>query len=101
MVSLITKKGFGVINDNDSFAKAVDLMSKSNEEFLPVISSGNDKTINAVLTYKDVLTAYKLYLQENEETGVNLSLKRQRIKVLIKGRQLINASKINLLTKDS
>lgn len=100
-VSVITKKGFSFINDNDSLAKAVDLMSKSNEEFLPVISSGDERTINAVLTYKDILTAYKFYLQENEETGVNLSLKRQRIKVLIKGRQLINASKINLLTKDS
>ncbi|MGV3508455.1 MAG: hypothetical protein ACO1N7_04135, partial [Sphingobacteriaceae bacterium] len=86
---------------NDSLAKAVDLMSKSNEEFLPVISSGDERTISAVLTYKHVLTAYKIYLQENEETGVNLSLKRQRIKVLIKGRQLISASRINLLTKDS
>ncbi|MGV3510178.1 MAG: chloride channel protein, partial [Sphingobacteriaceae bacterium] len=92
-VSVITKKGFAFISDNDSLAKAVDLMSKSNEEFLPVISSGDERTISAVLTYKDVLTAYKIYLQENEETGVNLSLKRQRIKVLIKGRQLISASR--------
>ena len=95
-ISTITKRNLPLIKSSDNLAKAVELMSQSGEEFLPVVSSIDENTVNAILTYKDVLTAYKLYLRENQETGINYSLRRQRIKVLIKGRRLINTQKINL-----
>ncbi len=95
-VSDITKRNLPLIRSNDSLAKAVELMSECGEEFLPVISSTEANTVNAILTYKNILSAYRLYLQENHETGINLSLKRQQIKVLIKGRRLINTQRINL-----
>ncbi|WP_449438635.1 CBS domain-containing protein [Pedobacter steynii] len=81
------------IGSNDNLAKAVELMSKSEEEFLPVVSATEKSRIIGLLTYKDVLTAYKIHLKENQEAGINLSLKRQRIKILVRGRQLIHKTK--------
>lgn len=94
-VSTILRKNLSLVKSEDNLAKAVDIMSQSVEEFLPVISSGKGNTVIGILTYKDILSAYKIYLRENQEAGVNLSLKRQRIKILVRGRKLINATKNN------
>nr|WP_068891694.1 chloride channel protein [Pedobacter panaciterrae] len=89
----IMEKNIPTIESNDKLAKAVELMSKYDEEFLPVISAKEKNRIIGLLTYKDVLTAYKMHLKENQEAGTNLSLKRQRIKILVKGRQFIHKVK--------
>ena len=83
-----------MVKSNENLAKAVEVMSVSGEEFLPVVSSEEDNNIIGILTYKDVLTAYKLHFRENQEKRANLSLKRQRIKILIKGRKLISTNRI-------
>lgn len=95
-ISSIIKKNEFSVKDNDNLAKAVELMSQGEEELVPVISSTQENTLIGVLTYKDILNAYKYQLRENQEAGVNLSLKRQRIKVLIKGRRLIKMNKSTL-----
>ncbi|MND41303.1 hypothetical protein D3C80_320530 [compost metagenome] len=64
-------------------------MSKGEEELIPVVSSAQENTVIGVLSFKDVLTAYKSRIAENQEIKANLSLKRQQIKVLIKGRKLM------------
>jgi len=94
-ITMIIKKELPLVQSSANLAKAVELMSACNEELLPVISSNKGHTVIGVLTYKDVLTAYKAHLVENKEVGVNLSLRRQRIKILIKGRKLINTSRVN------
>jgi CIC family chloride channel protein len=91
-VSLILKKSKRVIKSNDSLSKAVELMSEQQEELIPVIDDG--QKIIGVLTYRDILKAYKGQLRESNEAGINLSLKRQRIKMLIKGRKFYKTNKI-------
>ncbi|MGV8878167.1 MAG: chloride channel protein [Sphingobacteriaceae bacterium] len=92
-IATIVKKNDFFVKDNDNLAKAVELMSQREEELVPVISSTKDNTLTGVLTYRDILAAYKYQLRENQEAGVHLSLKRQRIRVLIKGRKLIRMNK--------
>lgn len=94
-ISEIMEQSIPAIKSNDNLAKAVELMSKCDEEFLPVLSIKEKNRVIGLLTYKDVLTAYKIHLKENQEAGINLSLKRQRIKILVKGRQLIHKVKEN------
>lgn len=94
-ISEIMEQSIPTIKSNDNLAKAVELMSKCDEEFLPVTSTKEKNRVIGLLTYKDVLTAYKIHLKENQEAGINLSLKRQRIKILVKGRQLIHKVKEN------
>jgi predicted transcriptional regulator len=88
-ISSIVRQGVLSVRSNDNLGRAVELMSEGNEELVPVLSA-KENTVIGVLTYKDILTAYKLNLRENQEAGINLSLKRQRIKILIKGRKLAN-----------
>lgn len=79
-----------LLKDSDMLSKAVELMASSGEEFLPVCSSSDPGVIIGVLSYKDVLQAYKLYHKENQEVGINLSLRRQRIKFMIMSRRLMD-----------
>ncbi|MBB6499364.1 chloride channel protein [Pedobacter cryoconitis] len=93
-ISAILKKSDYAIKSNDSLSKAVELMSVQQEELIPVLSEDENKVIG-VLTYKDILKAYKIQLIENKEAGANLSLKRQRMKMLIKGKRFYKVSKAN------
>lgn len=94
-VTTILKRNLSFVKSSENLAKAVEIMSVSGEEFLPVISSEEENSVIGILTYKDILTAYKLRFRENQEKRANLSLKRQRIKILIKGRKLINTGRIS------
>lgn len=82
-----------LLKDSDMLSKAVELMASSGEEFLPVCSSSDPGVIIGVLSYKDVLQAYKLYHKENQEVGINLSLRRQRIKFMIMSRRLMDKTR--------
>jgi H+/Cl- antiporter ClcA len=92
-ISEIMEQSAPGIKSNDNLATAVELMSKCDEEFLPVLSAKEENRVIGLLTYKDVLAAYKIHLKENQEAGINLSLKRQRIKILVRGRQLMHKVK--------
>ena len=68
-------------------------MASSGEEHLPVVLTHGSNEIVGLLTYKNVLHAYKLYHKENQEVGINLSLKRQRLKMMIRSRKLMDKTK--------
>jgi H+/Cl- antiporter ClcA/CBS domain-containing protein len=72
---------------NDSLRKAVELMAREDLEALPVVS---ENKVIGVLSYKDVIQAYKFYYEENDQTKVHISLKRNRLKVLARGRRLFS-----------
>ncbi|WP_423146093.1 chloride channel protein [Rubrolithibacter danxiaensis] len=88
-VSSLVKKTSLSVRSSDNLARAVELMALTEEELVPVTSSSKKNTVTGVLTYKDIITAYKHRLREDQEAVANLSLRRQRIKVLIQGRRLI------------
>lgn len=90
IIDELLHKDLPILKDSDRLSKAVELMASTGEEFLPVVSSDDLDSIIGILTYKDVLQAYKLYHRENQEAGINLSLKRQRIKIMIKSRRLMD-----------
>lgn len=82
--SILKKPGY-TIQSNDSLSKGVELMSEQQEESIPVLSPDKHKVIG-LLTYRDILKAYHTQIREGKEAGINLSLKRQRMKIMIKGR---------------
>lgn len=88
-------KNLPVLREHDPLSKVVELMSSTDQEFLPVTASDGSMNIIGVITYKDILHAYRLYHQENQESGVNLSLRRQRKKMIIRGRQFVDRNKNN------
>jgi CIC family chloride channel protein len=70
---------------NDSLRKAVELMAVGGVEALPVIDKNK---VIGILSYKDIINAYKFYREENERTDRQFSLKMQRLKVLARSREL-------------
>jgi len=85
----IVKDGQVYVRNTDSLRTAVELMAKQTAEVLPVIAAGDNKVVG-VLSYRDILSAYEEQIKENEQAHVHISLKRQRLKMLIRGRKLIN-----------
>jgi CIC family chloride channel protein len=76
------------IKKTDTLRKAVELLAKQNEEILPVVDENNGK-VTGVLSYRDIILAYTNQIDENENATIHISLKRQRIKMLLKGKKLI------------
>lgn len=91
-ISEVLQQSDFAIKSNDSLSKAVELMSEKETELIPVLSAAADKVIG-ILTYKDILKAYQLQLKEGKAVGINLSLKRQRIKMMVKGKRFYKTSK--------
>jgi predicted transcriptional regulator len=82
------------LKNNDSLRTAVEIMAKHNTEALPVIAAKGGK-IMGMLTYPDVLTAYKHHIEENETANTQISLKRRRMKMLIRGKKLIHINDVS------
>jgi len=82
------------LRNNDSLRTAVEIMAKHNTEALPVIAAKGGK-IMGMLTYPDVLTAYRHHIEENETANTQISLKRRRMKMLIKGKKLIHINDVS------
>jgi CBS domain-containing protein len=87
---LITKETNLFVNGNDSLRHAVETMSKTGVEVLPIMFSATDRKVIGVLSYKDIINAYQLHLENAARPHIKISLKRQRMKMLIRGRKLIN-----------
>lgn len=86
--SIITRPHTFLKNE-DTLRNAVEQMAKQEVEALPVISSKGNKIIG-ILTYQSILSAYKHNLEENETANTQISLKRRRMKMMIRGRNLIH-----------
>jgi len=82
------------LENNTTLRTAVEIMAKQGVEALPVISAKGNKIVG-ILTYQDILSAYKQHLDENETANTQLSLKRGRMKMLIKGRKLIQVNEVS------
>ncbi|MBE7172421.1 MAG: CBS domain-containing protein [Williamsia sp.] len=82
--SLIKRKPFA-ITPNDSLKHAVEIMAKENLDVLPVVQETDRSTVG-ILTYKDVLSAYRSQSHEHKES-VALSLKRRSLKMLVHGKK--------------
>lgn len=77
-----------MINSNTSLRVAAELMVKHDTELAPITSA--DNKIIGSLSNKEIMAAYGLHNNEADKTALSISLKRQRLKIMAKGRKLIN-----------
>jgi chloride channel protein, CIC family len=85
--SLIKRNNVSIRVDN-SLRSAVELMAKENIDILPVIS--NENTIIGILSYKDIISAYKSDIDNYVKKRPSISLRRNGLKILVRGNKLIN-----------
>lgn len=88
--SLIKRKDIS-ISVNNSLRSAVEKMAKENIDVLPIVSKEN--TIIGVLSYKDIIATYHHRVDEHENKRSHISLKRQGLKILLRGQKLVSAIK--------
>jgi CIC family chloride channel protein len=71
------------IKQNDTLRAAVELMARQGTDLLSVFE--NNKFIG-VINYRDIIATYKQNLDENETATTSISLSRQRMKMILRGR---------------
>ncbi|WP_114940712.1 chloride channel protein [Mucilaginibacter endophyticus] len=80
------------ISTKDSLRKALETMSKTGADVLPISSAGSNRSLVGVLSYKNIVKAYQIQMDADDNTHVKISLKRQRIKMPAKGKELTDVS---------
>ena len=68
------------------------MMARENLDVLPVVSAGTNK-VNGILSYRNILSAYKYHLEEHEERVTPISLKRRTLKILLHGKKRLASLK--------
>ncbi|MDB5001688.1 MAG: chloride channel protein [Mucilaginibacter sp.] len=88
-VDRILKKNKGNVKASDTLRSAVELMAQQNVEILPVLANN---IVVGVLSYGDIISSYKQHFDENETAITHISLKRQRMKMVLKGKTIFKKS---------
>jgi len=91
LIGSLIKRNPVSISITNSLRTAVETMAKENVDVLPVVSK--EKHMIGVLTYKDIIAAYKKSIDEHEKQMPNLSLKKYSLQILQQGQKLITTVK--------
>lgn len=85
---LITSQ-YPFIYEDSKLDTAIDLMVKYGNDTLPVVAKGPQKMVIGTLSHKEIFNAYRKRHHENETYERAISLKRQGIKIILKGKELL------------
>lgn len=80
------------IQVTDTLKTAVEIMAKENVDVIPVTSGGN-KNIIGLVSYHDILAIYKHGIDEHEKKRPPISLKRNGLRILVRGQKLIELTR--------
>ena len=75
------------ISKFSSLRKAIEIMAEENTDVLPVISE-DEESIVGILSYKNIIASYKLDINEHKKFHSSISLKRQGLKLLVRGQKI-------------
>ncbi len=84
--SIISEQNIS-ISQFSTLRKAIEIMAQENTDVLPVISE-DEKTIVGILSYKNIIASYKLDINEQKKFHSSISLKRQGLKLLVRGHKI-------------
>lgn len=87
LIGSLVKRTQLFVSKSDSLKMAVQTMAKENVDILPVVS---EKEIVGILTYHHIISVYNHGIDELETKQKHISLKRQRLKILLRGQKLVN-----------
>lgn len=85
--NLIKQKSVSVESSN-SLRTAIEIMANEHIDVLPVLSD-EPQNIIGILSYQNILSSYKLGMDDNKRNRPHISLKRNRLKLLVHGQKAI------------
>ncbi|MEO6901463.1 MAG: chloride channel protein [Bacteroidia bacterium] len=92
LVGSLIKRNNIYINLNNTLQVAVETMARENVDVLPVVSTENS-TIIGILSYHDIIATYKDGIDDHVQQKPHISLRRNGLKILLKGQQIVSAMK--------
>lgn len=90
--NLIKQKSVSVEGSN-SLRTAIEIMANEHIDVLPVLSD-EPQNIIGILSYQNILSSYKLGIDDNKRNRPHISLKRNRLKLLVHGQKAIRFFKL-------
>lgn len=92
LVGSLIKRNNIYINLNNTLQVAVETMAKENVDVLPVVSTENSIIIG-ILSYHDIIATYKEGVDEHVQQKPPISIRRNGLKILLRGQQIVSAMK--------
>ncbi len=80
------------IYENNRLSIAIDIMDRYDIDLLPVTEHSENKIVLGCVSHREIFAAYRLHRNDAEITKRTISLKRNGIKVILKGKNLLNRS---------
>ena len=87
LLGALIKRNSVSVGTHNSLRTAVEIMAKENIDLLPVTSAENN--IIGILSYKDIISAYKSDSDNYVKNNPSISLKRSGLKMLVRGNKLV------------
>ncbi|HEX5170941.1 MAG TPA: chloride channel protein [Cyclobacteriaceae bacterium] len=91
-IGTLLTRNHSSIRLSDTLRIAAETMAKENVDVLPVITNEN-KNIVGILSYHDILATYKHGIDDHEMKRPHISLKRNGLKILLRGQKLVSVIK--------
>lgn len=91
-IGSLVKRNSIYVGQDDTLRNAVEIMAKENIDILPVVSTKDMQVVGA-LSYHDIIAVYKENLGDDSEKKTVISLRRNGLKILLRGQKLASAIK--------
>ena len=92
-IATLVNQKYSFLDVTSSLKAGVELMAKDNVDVLAIVSVKDGNTIKGIISYTDILSAYKSGLNEHKKKQPHISLKRNGLKIMLHGRNLFVSKK--------
>ncbi len=90
-IGTLVREHVPAVSPADPVTDAVRLMSGTGADLLAVADA--DQKVIGVLTFGQIMAAYGAALEENQEARILLSIRRERKKMLLRGKEILKAGR--------
>ncbi|HEY0898390.1 MAG TPA: chloride channel protein [Sphingobacteriaceae bacterium] len=85
----LAKRNVAHVTSHDRLTLAIQRITQSEMELLAILNE--DDVVTGVLSQSDIIRAYGQAIQESRESRVHLSIRRERKKMLMRGKKIFKA----------
>ncbi|MBS1772626.1 MAG: chloride channel protein [Bacteroidetes bacterium] len=90
LVVSIVIKPLTYVYTSTQLSRVIEIMGELSIDALPVIDTIQNKKVVGIITHKEIFEAYSKRKKDEEELNRPISLKREGIKIILKGRRLFD-----------
>lgn len=76
------------VTGNESLKTAVEKMALENVDLLPVVTEEAPHVVTGLISFNDVLKAYRMGVEENQKAAPRYSMKRQGLRIWLRGKRM-------------